>query len=177
MKYQDFPFKLKKAIVKVEYPITTVANIRRAKIDANLLSAYDSTIEVYGHDTQIEAAFELIKVNNSYFQTIEIQTLQGIAICHRDMYGEQWDFVKPITEITNYYYIINDTMGGSIRIYKDKHSENENDTRDLYTKSCKLIDIDGDVLEVMKDYYKYNYARLIFEQEKVLNEKEQMERI
>lgn len=165
MKYNQFlnSLKLKKAIVKVEYPITTVANIRRAKIDANLLSSYDNTIEVYGCDTQIERAIDLIKVNNTSYDVLEIQTLQGIAICHRDMYGEQWDEVHPITDITNYYYIIDGMYGGTIKIFKDKHQDNENDVRDLYTKSAKLTDTNGDVLEVMKDYYKYNYARLIFE--------------
>lgn len=163
MKYNDYSFKLKKAIVKVDRPIITITKIRQARIDANLLSSYNNTIEVYGVDTQIEHAIEIIKAINTSYDVVETQTLQGIAICHRDMYGEQQDFVRPITEITNKYYIINDIMGGTIKVFIERHRDSENDVRDLYTKSCKLVDVDGEVLDVMKGYYKYNYARLIFE--------------
>ena len=94
----------------------------------------------------------------------------GINICNcahgATVHKEFFEIVKE----TNKFYVLDNGCFGEIKVVKEKDNSwvNRNrreEVRDIYTKNAKLIDDDGEVISVIKDYYKRYWAEIVYEEE------------
>ena len=94
------------------------------------------------------------------------KTVKGINICNCCSGLNVNKSYYEIKKETSQFYIIN-YMGQEVKILKEqtweqKYNKTRNEVRDIYTKSYKLVDHEGKVLAVYKNYFKFHWAELVY---------------
>ena len=80
--------------------------------------------------------------------------LKGINLCHCGSGATVIKEFYKISRETEKYYII-ETIYGNVRIDKN--------TKKVVTKDAKLLDEDGTLLEIMKDYYNFYWSEIVYD--------------